>query len=133
MKTDVAASSLTQSTINGTFYLTPPKVTMTKTDRRGGLTHTGPAGGQFEPWRTLASVAPWYIDALGVPLAQVVPAVTLINICVGGRRRENSVIYRLYYPLLAADGGPVDSRRQTRRFHLGSGCSSGCFGRTWVI
>lgn len=42
--------------------------------------HTGPTGGQFEAWRALAAVAAWNVDTVGVALAQVVPAVTLINI-----------------------------------------------------
>lgn len=42
--------------------------------------HTGPAGGQFEAWRALAAVAAWNVDTVGVALAQVVPAVALINI-----------------------------------------------------
>lgn len=41
---------------------------------------TGPTGGQFEAWRALAAVAAWNVDTVGVALAQVVPAVTLINI-----------------------------------------------------
>lgn len=45
-----------------------------------GLTHAGPAGGQLEAWRALAAVAPWDVDTVGVALAQVVSAVTLVDI-----------------------------------------------------
>lgn len=41
---------------------------------------TGPAGRQLEALRALAAVAARNVDAVGVALAQVVPAVTLIDI-----------------------------------------------------
>lgn len=41
---------------------------------------TGAARRQFETWGAFTAVAAWDVDTVGVSLAQVVPAVTLINI-----------------------------------------------------
>lgn len=65
--------------------------------RPSGLTGTGPARRQFESRGAFTAVAAWDVDTVGISLAQVVPAVTLINICTGGRRRETVEInHRLY-------------------------------------
>lgn len=41
---------------------------------------TGPTWRKFETWGAFTAVAAWDVDTVGVSLAQVVPAVTLINI-----------------------------------------------------
>lgn len=61
--------------------------------RRAGLTHTGPAGRQLEAWRALAAVAARNVDTVSVALAQVVPAVTFINIYTGGREKKRVDIH----------------------------------------
>lgn len=87
--------------------------TPVKPVKLAGLTHTGPAGGQFEAWRALAAVAAWNVDTVGIALAQVVPTVTLINIYAGGRKRETIYInHRLHNCLVRAGSQLVDSRRE---------------------
>ena len=44
------------------------------------LTHARSAGGEFEAGRALATVAAGNVDAVSVALAQVVPAVALVDI-----------------------------------------------------
>lgn len=64
--------------------------TPSKAGQTRGLTNTGPVGGQFEAWRALAAVAAWDVDTVGIALAQVVPTVTLINICTTGEKERTS-------------------------------------------
>lgn len=45
------------------------------------LTHARAAGGELVARRALAAVVPGDVDALGVALAQVLAAVTLVNVC----------------------------------------------------
>lgn len=77
-----------------------------------GLTQTGPAGRQLEALRALAAVAAGNVDAVGVALAQVVPAVTLIDIYARGRRRETvGINHRLCNCLVRARRQLADSRK----------------------
>lgn len=55
-----------------------------------GLTQTSAAGRQFVARRALAAVTAWYVDAVGITLAQVVSTVTLIDVYDGGSKREIS-------------------------------------------
>lgn len=52
--------------------------------RWSGLTHTGPVRRQLEAGRALAAVAARNVDTVGVTLAQVVSAATLIDVYRGG-------------------------------------------------
>ena len=99
--------------------------------RQAGLTQAGPARGQFEAWRALAAVAAWNVDTVGVALAEVVPAVTLIDIYTGGRKRETvDINHRLHNCLVRAGSQLVDSRRENTVAPFWLEYSSGGF---WMI
>lgn len=99
--------------------------TLIRPVRRAELTHTGPAGGQFEAWWALAAVAAWNVDTVGVALAQVVPAVTLINIYTGGRKRRTvDINHRLHCCPDRAGSQLVDSRKESTTAPFWLQCSS---------
>lgn len=85
--------------------------TLVRPVRQAEPTHTSPTGGQFVAWRALATVTAWYVDTVGITLAQVVPTVALIDVCVGGRKRGTEDISdRLYNCLVRAACGQQERK-----------------------